>query len=155
VESDPKNPKSINQAMGGYGAGLQAVGVMHGRVRKAAGILVSKGINVIFIAHADTVTIELPDSDPYTKYDLRLGKKSVSPYTDEVDLIAFIKLETFTKGSGERKKAISDGTRIAVCYATAANISKNRFGIEEDIVVKKGENPFVNFIPTLKNKAGK
>ena len=36
VDNDPKNPKSINQAMGGYGAGLQAVGTMHGRVRKAA-----------------------------------------------------------------------------------------------------------------------
>ena len=26
VDSDPKKPKSINQAMGGYGAGLMAVG---------------------------------------------------------------------------------------------------------------------------------
>ena len=155
VENDPKNPKSINQAMGGYGAGLQAVGAMHGRVRKAAGLLCSKGINVIFLAHADTVTIELPDSDPYTKYDLRLGKRSVSPYTDEVDLIAFLKLETFTRGDGERKKAISDGTRIVVCYATAANISKNRFGIEEDIIVKNGVNPFTDLIPSLQVKTTK
>lgn len=146
VDNDPKNPKSINQALGGYGAGLQAVAGMHQRVRKAAGLLVEKGINVVFIAHADTETIELPDSEPYTRYALRLGKKSVAPYVDDVDMVGFIKLETFTTGDGERKKAISDGTRVLVSYATAANVSKNRFGIEEDIILKKGENPLLNIL---------
>jgi len=155
VESDPKQPKSINQALGGYGAGLQAVAGMHARVRKAAGFLVEKGMNVVFIAHADTETIELPDTDPYTKYSLRLGKKSVAPYTDDVDLVGFLKLETFTTGDGERKKALSDGTRILVTYATAANVSKNRYSIEEDLVVKKGENPLVNFISSLKTQTQK
>jgi len=150
VDSDPKQPKSINQALGGYGAGLQAVAGMHQRLRKAAGLLVDKGMHVIFIAHADTETIELPDNDPYTKYSLRLGKKSVAPYVDDVDLVGFIKLETFTTGDGERKKAMSDGTRILVTYATAANVSKNRYGIEADLIVKKGENPLFDYIPNLK-----
>lgn len=153
VDSDPKQPKSINQALGGYGAGLSAVGALHQRVRKAAGLLVDKGINVVFIAHADTTTIELPDESPYTRYDLRLGKKSIAPYTDDVDLVAFLKLETFfTNNDGERKKAKSDGTRIAICYASAANISKNRYGIEADLVVEKGKNPFIPFIKTLNKK---
>ncbi len=153
VENDPKQPKSINQALGGYGAGLSAVGAMHQRVRKAAGLLCDKGINVIFIAHADTTTIELPDESPYTRYDLRLGKKSIAPYTDDVDLVAFLKLETFfTNNEGERKKAKSDGTRIAITYASASNISKNRYGIETDLIVKNGENPFIEFIPALQTK---
>lgn len=146
LENDPKKPSSINTALGGYGAGLSAVAAMHQRVRKAAGLLVEKGINVVFIAHSDTETIELPDSDAYTKYSLRLGKKSVAPYVDDVDLVGHIKLETFTSGEGERKKAISDGTRILVTYATAANVSKNRFGIEEDLILKKGENPLLKII---------
>lgn len=149
IESDPKKPKSINQANGGYGAGLQAVAVMHQRVRKAAGLLVDKGMHVVFIAHADTETIELPDSDPYTRYSLRLSKKSVAPYTDDVDLCGFIKLQTFTMGDGERKKAISDGSRLLVTYATAANVSKNRFGIKEDLPVVIGENPLVPFVKSL------
>jgi len=45
-----------------------------------------------------------------------------------------------------RKKAMSDGTRVAVCYTTASNVSKNRYGIEEDIVVGKNTNPFNNII---------
>lgn len=150
VDNDPKQPKSINQALGGYGAGLSAVSAMHQRVRKAAGILNErKGMHVVFVAHADTETIELPDSDPYTRYSLRLGKKSVAPYVDDVDLVAFIKLELHTFGDGERKKAISDGSRVAVTYSTAANVSKNRYGITEDIPVELGVNPFSNYIPNL------
>lgn len=151
IDSDPKKPKSINQAMGGYGAGLSAVATMHQRVRKACGILRdTKGMNIVFIAHADTETMELPDQDPYTRYSLRLGKKSVPPYLDDSDLVGFIKLETFLRGGeDERKKAISDGTRLLVTYVTAANVSKNRYNITDDLVVELGKNPLVDFVPSL------
>ena len=156
IDSDPKKPRSINQAMGGYGAGLSAVSTMHQRVRKACGILNSKkGMNIVFIAHADTETLELPDQDPYTRYNLRLSKKSVAPYVDDSDLVGFLKLQTFTTGDGERKKAMSTGERLLVTYATASNISKNRFGITEDLAVQAGVNPLTNFIPTLNNKSEK
>ena len=153
VETDPKKPKSINQALGGYGAGLSAVAAMHQRVRKAAGILNAKrGMHVVFIAHADTVTVEPPDQDPYTRYDLRLGKRSVAPYTDDVDIVAYLKLETHTMGDGDRKKAISDGTRILTAYTTASNVSKNRFHITDDLEVAEGDNPLVAYVPTLESK---
>lgn len=151
LESDPKKPSSINTALGGYGAGLAAVAALHQRVRKACGLLNErKNMHIVFVAHADTETIELPDQDPYTRYSLRLGKKSVAPYVDDSDLVGFLKLETFTTGDGERKKALSDGTRQLICYATAANVSKNRYGIEEELIVPKNENPLVNYIPSLK-----
>jgi len=149
VDSDTKKPKSINQALGGYGAGLAAVAAMHQRVRKAAGLLNAKGIHVVFIAHADTNTVELPDQDPYTRYDLRLGKRSVAPYVDDVDLVGYLKLTTYTMGDGERKKAISDGTRELVTYTSAAHVSKNRYGIKEELVVEEGENPLFGIIQSL------
>ena len=150
VDTDPKKPKSIAQALGGYGAGFQALSSLHGRVRKAAGILnETKGMNIVFIAHSETETIELPDADPYTRYNIRMQKKSVSHYTDNVDLVGYLKLETHTMGDGERKKAISDGTRILVTYASAANISKNRYGISEDLLVVNGTNPLLNLIPSI------
>lgn len=152
IENDPKKPKSINQALGGYGAGMLAVGAMHARVRKACGMLNDKGMHVVFIAHIDTNTIDLPDEESYTRYDLRLGKKSTAPYVDDVDMVAFLKLETFTVGDGEKKKAISDGTRVAICHTSAANISKNRYGITEPLAVVEGKNPFTNYIKTLGEK---
>jgi len=150
ISNDPKKPKSINTALGGYGAGLSAVASMHSRVRKAAQLLMDKGISVIFIAHADIVNIELPDVDAYMRYDLRLGKKSVPYYVDDVDLVGYIRLQTFTTETDKGKnKAISDGTRELVTYATASNVSKNRFGIKEDIELTEGVNPLKKYIPFL------
>lgn len=151
IDSDPKKPRSLNQALGGYGAGPSAVASMHQRVRKACGFLNErKGMHVVFVAHADTETIELPDQDPYTRYSLRLAKKSMAPYVDDSDIVGFLRLETFTTGDGERKKAISDGTREIITYATAASVSKNRFGVTEPIKVKAGDNPFVGIVGSLK-----
>jgi hypothetical protein len=157
VESDPKQPRSINQALGGYGAGLSAVATLHQRVRKACGLLNDrKGMHIVFVAHADTETIELPDEDAYTRYSLRLGKKSMAPYVDDSDVVGFMKLETFTKGGeGERKKALSDGTRILVCHATASNVSKNRYGITDPLYVTHGVNPLAAVIPSLSNQQTK
>ena len=150
VETDPKAPKSINQALGGYGAGLTAVAAFHGRVRKAVGILNNnKNMHIVFIAHADTETIDLPDGEPYTRYNLRLSKKSTAPYVDDADIVGFLKLSTFLKGGGEKKKAITDGTRLLSVTATAANVSKNRFGITEDLTVTQNENPFKTIITGL------
>jgi hypothetical protein len=147
VMTDPKKPASINQALGGYGAGIAAVTAMHMRVRKACEMLNTvKNMNIVFIAHAETESLDLPDQDAYTRYNLRIGKKSASVYVDDVDLVGFLKLETYTT---ESKKAVSDGTRVLVCYATAANISKNRYGIEKDIIIKKNENPFKNLGVTI------
>ena len=153
VASDPKNPATINQALGGYGAGLAALAAKHHEIRKACGILSEKkNMNIVFISHADTETIDLPDTDSYTRYSLRLNKRSVSPYVDESDLVGFLKLETFTRENDNgQAKAMSDGTRVLVTYATAANISKNRYGITEDITVIKGENPLINYIKVLQS----
>lgn len=154
VDSDPKKPKSINQAMGGYGAGLMAVGGLHQRVRKACGILNEKrGMHIVFIGHSDLEVVELPDQDPYTRYSMRLNKRSVAPYVDDSDIVGFLKLQTFTTGDGERKKAISDGTRLLVTYATAGCVSKNRFGIVEDLEVHSNLNPFTKYVPSLKNES--
>jgi len=151
VETDPKKPRSIQQALGGYGAGRDAVAAMHARVRKAAGILAEKrGMNTVFVAHADTSRVEPPDDDAYMRYTLRLHEKSMPAYVDDVDIVGFLKLETFTTGDGDKKKAISDGTRILITHATAANVSKNRYGITEPLTVETGINPLTAYIGALK-----
>jgi phage nucleotide-binding protein len=150
IANDPK-AKSINQANGGYGAGWNTVAEMHRKFREWCGFLSEKkGMNIVFIAHADSETVELPDQDPYTRYTVRLHKKSVQHYSDNVDAVGFIKMQTFTRGDGERKRATSTGVRILTCYPTASHISKNRFGITEDITLSIGENPFNQFLPTTK-----
>lgn len=154
LKSDPKQPKSLNQAAGGYGAGRQVLASMHARVRKAAGLLVSRrNMNVVFIAHADIIRVEPPNEEAYTSYSLRLAKESLPYYVDDVKLVGYLKLETIVIGEeGERKKAISDGTRQLICYTTAENISKNQYGIKEKLTVNPGENPLIPFIPALQTQ---
>jgi AAA domain len=153
LEQDPK-AKSINQALGGYGAGVAAVAAMHQRVRKGVGLANEKrGMHVVFVAHADVETMRLPDADDYMRYSLRLPPKSMPPYVDDVDVVGFLRLVTFTKGDdGERKKAISTGDRELVCHAVASNVSKNRFGLTEPLPFAAGENPLIAAIPALSLK---
>jgi len=152
IAGDSKKPKSINQALGGYGAGLQALGAMHQRVRKACGILnSSKGMTIIFIGHSNIDVIELPNEPSFSRYDLRLNKRSVAPYVDNVDIVAYLKASIYITGKdGESKRVSTDGSRQIVCYPTPENISKNRYGITENIEFKQCINPLIPLIPFFK-----
>ena len=156
LAQDPK-AKSINQALGGYGAGTAAVAAMHQRVRKGAGLANEKrGMHVVFVAHADVETMKLPDADDYMRYSLRLPSKSLPPYVDDVDVVGFVRLEMFTKGNeGERKRAISTGDRELIVHAAASCVSKNRYGITDPLPFKFGENPLLSVIPALGKAMGK
>lgn len=159
VSADPK-AKSINTAMGGFGAGYTAASERHRQIREACQRLVDKkGMIVIFIAHADTETLDLPDQDPYSRYTIRIHKKSVSHYSDNVDAVAYLKLKTIVTGgdgAGGVKKAITTGDRVVSCCPTPSHISKNRFGITEDIpfILLGGECPLKNYIPFLRSTTG-
>lgn len=146
LASDPR-AKSINQVLGGYGAGHNAVSEIHRKIRDWCGILSEeKNMNIIFIAHMDLETIELPDAEMFMRYSLRMNKKSIAHYSDNVDIVGHLKLKTFTTGTSDKKKAISDGTRILTCYATANSISKNRLGITEDLIIDGISNPFIDYL---------
>lgn len=149
--------KSINQALGGYGAGAAAVAAMHQRLRKGAGLLNErKNMAVVFISHADLEAVRPPDQDDYTRYSLRLMSKSLPPYVDDVDMVAFVRLVSALRGDeGDRKKIISNGDREVICHATAASVSKNRFGITEPLDFSAGENPFARFFDLPSIKPGK
>ncbi len=162
LDNDTKHPKSIRQALGGYGNGVDALSAMHQRVRRAAGILAAKGMNVIFIAHADIELVEPPDQSPYSRYSLRMNRKSMAPYIDEVGLVGLLKLKTYVKREEDsmRGKAISDGTLYLTCTTASNNITKNRYGIVEDLLFKPGINPLARYlvrpvVPEVKPEQGK
>jgi hypothetical protein len=107
-------------------------------------------MHVVFVAHADVETLKLPDVDDYMRWTLRLPPKSQPPYTDDVDVVGFLRLVTYTKGDeGDRKKAISTGDLEMVVHATAANVSKNRYGITDPLEYHLGQNPLARVIPSL------
>ena len=147
VAADPK-ANSINQAGGGYGAGYGTASEAHRQVREWAGSLAYEtGMNVVFIGHADTETLDLPDMDSYARYCVRMHKKSIPHYTDNVDLVGLIRLKTFTRGNGDKKRAISNGEREILCFPQASSVTKNRFNITEPLPFTfDGGNPFQDFV---------
>lgn len=146
--------ENLAQCAGGFGAGFDVVAGRHQTVRRAASALQSRGMHVLFLAHADVETLKIPDADDYMRWTLRMGhKKSLPPYVEDVDLVGFLRLEAFVKGEeGKVKRAISTGDRELICYATASSVCKNRYGITEAIPVKLGENPLAQYIPALGGK---
>ena len=147
VAADPK-AKSINQAMGGYGAGYSAAAEKHRQIRDWAGSLAyEKGMNVIFIGHADTEMLDLPDMDAFARYTVRMHKKSIPHYTDNVDLVGLIRLKTFVRGGdGDKKRAISTGEREIICHPQASSVTKNRFNVSEPLAFTFDRNPFADFV---------
>lgn len=140
--------QTLSTALGGYGAGYAALASRHRGIRKMCGLVnARKGMAVVFIGHADLETMRLPDSDDYQRYSLRLNGKSLPPYVDDVDLVGFVRLVSALRGDeGDRKRVISNGDRELVCYATAASVSKNGYGITEPLDMVPGENPLMPFI---------
>lgn len=138
----------INTALGGYGAGYSAVANYHFELRKIAQRLADeRGMNVLFLAHVEVETMDLPDQPQFSRYTIRMHKKSVSHYVDDVDVVAFLKLKTFVTGSDkDGKRANTSGERIITCYPHPAHVSKNRLGIKADLPFVEGENPFAAYI---------
>lgn len=142
---------NLAQCGGGFGGGFEIIAGQHQTVRRAAAAMNRRGMHVVFLAHADVETMRIPDADDYMRWTLRMGhKKSLPPYVEDVDVVGFLTLEKFVKGEdGRVKRAVSTGDRELICHATAANISKNRYGITDAIPVKIGENPLAKYIPAL------
>lgn len=149
LASDPK-ARGLNQALGGYGAGRAAVVAQHARVRKAAEALRKRrGMHVVFVAHADIVRVDPPDSDAYSLYSLRLDNKSMAPFVDSVDVVGFVKQHVVVMGDEGAKKAVTTGDRVLSTYMTPSSIQKNRLGILEDLEFAQGENPLAPWIKNI------
>lgn len=145
VRQDPR-AKSINQAAGGYGAGHGAVAELHAKVKdKADKLRKEKGMTVVFLGHVETETMDLPDEPNYSRYSMRIHKKSIGYYTDFVSLVGLLKLQTVV--DQESGKAKSFGDRIMIVDKRASSITKNRYGLVDDIDVPEGKNPLLDVIP--------
>lgn len=154
LDSEP-NPKAKNMAAahGGYGKAFGMLDRRHQELREACDYLATNvGMNVVFIAHATIEELDLPDVDKYSRYTIHLHRNRqydcVHHYSNNVDLVAFIRLKTNLRSAeGGKKRAISDGEREIICFPVASNISKNRFHITEPMPFDlSGAFPFDSFV---------
>ena len=152
VASDRKNPKSINTALGGYGAGHNAVAKVHRSIKDWCDLLRDeKGINIVFIAHSKIDTLDSPDMDAYSRYGIKMAKQSWGVYVDDVDMVCQSRHKTAVlSGDSElaKSKAVSTGGIELLCHALPSNITKNRYEIKSVIPFLEGVFPFQSIIDT-------
>jgi hypothetical protein len=157
IASDKNNPRTINQALSGYGSGYEAVAMEHLKVYKACEMLKDhRNMNIVFLAHTKIKSVDLPNVDPYMVYVPRMHEKSLQAYVHLAHLVGILREQVFVNGADTKSKIkkagkASSGGIVLTAYKTAwVPSAKNRCGITTDIPVELGVNPLVDYIPSLK-----
>jgi hypothetical protein len=103
-------------------------------------ILRDNGLDVILVAHSDTITVNPPDRDPYEKYVMKIHKHSLAVLEEWADIIAFYDKEIFVKKekvgpTATKGKATATKRRVLhLCGDNPAMISGNSFGLGDAVV---------------------
>ena len=139
----------------GYGVGFQMVLENFGRVIKAlTAIREERGMGIILIAHSQVKAYNNPLGADYDRTGIKLREKNAELFLEWCDLIGYLRFSVFTNtkkdGFGETTKAIGGTDRVLSCAPCAAFVTKNRYGITEDIPIPSPEEGWANLINAIK-----
>jgi hypothetical protein len=155
IGNDKRHPASINQALGGYGAGRAATAQRQREfVARCLRLNLRKDMAIVFVCHSTVATFEPPDGEAYNRFVLRLDNQSTQPYVDATDAVIYIRMQMryVTKEDAKLAKAKTSSTRMLVMHPTGAHVAKNRYGVEEPVMWQdKTRNPLLKIIPFYHN----
>jgi len=117
-----------------------------------------KNMGVIYIAHSTINTVDDPMTQSYSRFDIRLHKRAVGIFQDEVDAIFFLNQDVTLK-QDEKKRVRADGGGNRWLYAAPrpAFVAKNRYGIPDKLMFERGNGyaaiephfPAVNVVKSI------
>jgi Cdc6-like AAA superfamily ATPase len=142
--------KSIEDA--GYGKGYVAADAVWREFLDAANALRrDKNMAVIFIAHSSIDRFDDPQVTSYSRYDIRLHKRALALFQDEVDAILFVNQDVSVSDEKKTKdtKALGAGNRWIFTEGRPSYVAKNRFGLPAKLLYRKGEgySALADFLP--------
>ena len=112
---------------------------------------VHKGMTVLFLAHSAISSVNDPTTAEYTRFDIRIHKRAVAQFQDEMDAIFFINQDVTIKTDDrtKRKRADGGGNRWLYAQPRPAFVAKNRFGMPPKLMLPHGQgyatiSPFFN-----------
>jgi GTPase SAR1 family protein len=119
----------------GFGKGYIHVQERVAKFLAIADQLISRGINVVFVAHSKVQRTSPPDqTDGYDRYELKLTKQVAPLLREWCDLLLFTNYKTkLVEGSDGRIKASGGKERVMYAERAAAWDAKNRFGLPEEM----------------------
>jgi hypothetical protein len=125
----------------GFGKGYTMVAEHWTRFLASCDVLVSHGINVVWVAHSCVKRVSPPDqTDGYDRYELKLTRQ-VSPLLREwCDLLLFCSYKMkLVEGGDGRLKAQGGKERVMHAEHSAAWSAKNRFGLPAEMPMEIGQ----------------
>jgi hypothetical protein len=97
---------------------------------------------VVYVAHSAIVTVDDPMTQSYSRFDIKLHKRAMGIFQDEVDAILFLNqdivIKTDSKSKTQRTRADGGGHRWIYTAPRPAFVAKNRYGIPDRLEFKKG-----------------
>lgn len=121
-----------------------------------------KGMGVVYIAHSTIENVNDPMTTAYSRYDIRLHKRAVGIFQDEVDAIFFLNQDVTIKaddpkaksGPGMRTRADGGGNRWIYAAPRPAFVAKNRFGVPDRLMyeVGNGYSSISKYFPNVRNQ---
>lgn len=129
----------------GYGKGYLAADWQWREIIDAANALRrERNMSVVFIAHSHVVSAPDPVTVEYQRFDIRLQKRALALFQDEVDAILFLNQDVTIvaddpKDKNSRVRGSGGGNRWIHAAPRPAFVAKNRYGIPDKVQFKRGE----------------
>lgn len=132
--------KNIEQP--GYGRGyVTADAYWRDLVEGCNALRRDKGMGVVFIAHSTINNVDDPMTNSYSRFDIRLHKRAIGIFQDEVDAILFLNQDVTikTEEKNDRSRADGGGRRWVYAAPRPSFVAKNRYGIPDKFMYEKGK----------------
>ncbi|CAL8972774.1 hypothetical protein RHODGE_RHODGE_01002 [Rhodoplanes serenus] len=145
----------------GYGKGYVAAdSYWRDLIEGANALRRDKGMGVAYIAHSTIETVNDPMTAAYSRFDIRLHKRAVGIFQDEVDAILFLNQDVTIKaddpkakqGAGTRVRADGGGNRWIYAAPRPMFVAKNRYGIPDKLMYERGKG-YAALAPHFPNTA--
>lgn len=126
-----------------YGNGYKESEVEWSNFMSGCEALVAAGMHVVLLAHPEIKRFDDPLNDPYDRYIIKLNKRAGPIVTSKCDIVAFLnyRVSLKTKEVAPRKEVThaEGGKERQIHLSRGAGFdAKNRFGMPDSIVYRKG-----------------
>lgn len=102
-----------------------------------------KGMAIVLLAHSTVTSVNDPTTVEYSRFDIRIHKRALCIWQDEVDAIWFVNQDVTIKAddpktNGSRVRGDGGGNRWLYAQPRPAFVAKNRFGMPAKIQIPHG-----------------
>ena len=149
LEEDGK-AETLNQAMGGYGAGARAHMSRTSQIIEALQWLRdSKKMHVVLVLHENIGAVDLPSGESFSYFGIEGEKRSSKQVVMACDVVCALRqaVQVVSTGKDKPGRATGDGHRELFFGSSPYSDTKSRFHSEPTrVAVEQGVNPFADFI---------